>query len=76
VSGNAYVCQVPVLKKPGIRTIQCFSRQRGTMIFSVFCDVTQRRLVKSRRFGTTYQSHLEGPSVQEESREGKEAFDS
>jgi hypothetical protein len=31
------------------------------MTSSFFCDVTQRRLVVSyRRFGTTYQSHLQG----------------
>jgi hypothetical protein len=28
----------------------------------VFCDITQRRVViLYRRFGTTYQSHLQGP---------------
>ena len=30
---------------------------------SVFWDVTWRRLVKNRRFGTTFLSHLHGPSV-------------
>jgi hypothetical protein len=36
---------------------------------SVFWVVTQCRLVKNRRFGTTYRSHLQGLSVQEEDRE-------
>jgi hypothetical protein len=33
------------------------------MISSLFCDVTQRRLVVSHRsFGTTYRSHIQGSS--------------
>jgi hypothetical protein len=27
---------------------------------SVFCVITQRKMVSSRRFGTTYQSHIQG----------------
>ena len=37
----------------------------------VFWDVTQRTLVKHRRFGTTYRFHLQGSRVQEESRVAK-----
>ena len=42
---------------------------KGEKVYSsVFWVVTQRRLVKNRRFGTTYSFHLQGSWIQEEGR--------